>query len=129
MLGCRDVRATAEWFQDTLDFDLNPDGGIFEGVDPDEGAVYALLSGQGAGVHLQIRRGGDPSGVSGDRESIETDAYLYVDGDIDALHDRYVEAGASMYRPLADALAYGMREFTVESPEGHRLTFGAPRGA
>lgn len=39
ILGCGDVRSTAEWYRDVLGFTLDPENGLFIGVVPDEGAV------------------------------------------------------------------------------------------
>jgi uncharacterized glyoxalase superfamily protein PhnB len=44
----------------------------------------------------------------------------------DALHDEFVARGVTVVQPLEDQ-PYGMRDFSVESPEGHRLLFGSPR--
>ena len=45
-------------------------------------------------------------------------AYLRVD-DVDAFHDRAVDAGAEILKPPTDE-PWGMREFGVRSPDGHR---------
>jgi catechol 2,3-dioxygenase-like lactoylglutathione lyase family enzyme len=120
VLGCRDVRASAEWYRDALGFDLDPDTGIlaFEGV-----ATYAILGLAGAGLHLQRREQS-----SAGRDPMHYDAYFYVDGttDIDELHARFVANGAtSLFAPCDED--YGMRDFGIATPDGHRLNFGTPR--
>jgi uncharacterized glyoxalase superfamily protein PhnB len=59
-----------------------------------------------------------------EREEIETDCYVYVDR-VDALHDEFVAAGATVFRELYDE-PYGMRDFAIVTPENHRIAFGSP---
>jgi uncharacterized glyoxalase superfamily protein PhnB len=54
---------------------------------------------------------------------IETRSVYLVVADVDAVHARAVEAGATIFRPLQDT-AYGSREFGVKDPEGHSWTAG-----
>jgi uncharacterized glyoxalase superfamily protein PhnB len=49
-------------------------------------------------------------------------AYLRVD-DVEAFHDRAVEAGAQITKPLTEE-PWGMREFALRSVDGHRFTLG-----
>ena len=42
---------------------------------------------------------------------------------IDALYTQLNECGVDIEEPIADQ-AYGMRDFAVIDPDGHRLTFG-----
>jgi DNA-binding transcriptional MerR regulator len=49
-------------------------------------------------------------------------AYVYVD-DPDALCAEYREAGANIIDPVASR-SYGMRDFVVQDPDGHRFTLG-----
>jgi len=51
-------------------------------------------------------------------------AYLRVD-DVDAFHDRAFNAGAEIMKPPTDE-PWGMREFGVRSPDGHRFMLGQP---
>lgn len=121
-LGCRDVQRSADWFRDVLGFHLDPETGLF-GDEPDEGPVYAILDRDGVGVHLQIRRGS----VAVDRDDIEGDAYFYVD-DVDSLYAEYTAKGVTIHRDIYDE-PYGMRDFCIETPDGHRLSFGSPLDA
>lgn len=50
-------------------------------------------------------------------------AYFRVD-DADAHHDAAASAGLDV--AAAEDKPWGMREFTVRSPEGHRITIGQP---
>jgi hypothetical protein len=121
VLGSADVRALAEYFVAQLGFTCDPEHGVFEGVDPDEGAVYAIVVRGDARFHLQIRRNGL---WPGEREEIEGDVYVYVD-DAYALFDEYTARGVPVHRPISVA-PYGMADFVVLTPEGHRLCFGSP---
>jgi catechol 2,3-dioxygenase-like lactoylglutathione lyase family enzyme len=49
-------------------------------------------------------------------------AYLHVD-DAQALHDEWVGRGALVIHPPIDR-DWGMREFAVTTPDGHRLMVG-----
>lgn len=49
-------------------------------------------------------------------------AYVYVE-DPDALHAEYQQAGADIVSPV-QSRDYGMRDFEVSDPDGHRLTLG-----
>jgi uncharacterized glyoxalase superfamily protein PhnB len=46
---------------------------------------------------------------------------------VDALHERFVARGVAIAEPLTNE-AYGMREFAVIDPDGHRLAFGQGTG-
>jgi len=117
VLGVRDVRAAVRHLVDTLGFE---EVAVFE--PPGDGeAVYAIIRRGAAEIHLQIRRRELRGGA---RESIECDAYVRVE-DADALHADVVGRGAVVHFELCDQ-DYGMRDFTVEGPEGHRIAFGAP---
>ncbi len=120
ILGFRDVRKAADYYRDVLGF---TERSVLEGVGG-EPAVYAILDKDGIEIHLQIRR---REIFADKRESIESDAYLFVP-DADALHSELVRRGASVLRPPQDE-PYGLRDFTVEDLEGHRLVFGTPLDA
>ena len=118
VLGCRDVQAAADWFASALGFDCP--GGVLR--PPGEGdGVYAIVFREGAGVHLQIRR--RPVFLS-ERPSFEGDGYVFV-GDADALHAEFAGRDVAVLRAPQDE-PYGLRDFTIATPQGHRLAFGGP---
>ena len=121
VLGCEQVMAVAEWFRDVLGFDLDP-ARVFA-LDAREGASYAIVDRDGIEVHLQLRR------VAGPHVSADPNAYDFYARvpDADALHAELVGRGAKIVQPL-EVQPYGMRDFSVESPEGHRVMFGSPTG-
>jgi len=119
ILGVRDVKKAVEYYTSVLGFECP--GGIFEGVAPGEGGVYAIVRRGEVEIHLQIRR---REIFAGEREGIEGDAYLFVP-DVDALFEEFQAKGVVVHRIPEDA-EYGLRDFVIEDPEGHRLTFGTP---
>jgi catechol 2,3-dioxygenase-like lactoylglutathione lyase family enzyme len=50
-------------------------------------------------------------------------AYVNVD-DVDTLYEEFRQRGAILPRP-PETKPWGMREFAVHTPDGHRMTFGA----
>ena len=116
-LGFRDVKQATEYYTAVLGFECP--GGVFEGV-PGEGGIYAIVRRGGIEIHLQIRR---REAIVG-RESIEGDVYLFVP-DVDDLFEEFRGKGVTIHRTPRDS-PYGLRDFVIEDPEGHRLTFGTP---
>ena len=117
VLGVRDVRRAVDHYRDVLGFSCSEDS-IF--APPGHEAVYALLTRDGCTIHLQIRRHERAS----TREAIEGDAYVIVP-DVDALFEELRGRGARIHREPMDE-AYGMRDFTVEDPDGNRIAFATP---
>jgi uncharacterized glyoxalase superfamily protein PhnB len=60
------------------------------------------------------------------RAEVESDTYVFVD-DAETLCREFEAKGAVILRGLQDE-PYGLRDFVVEDPEGHRLVFGTPTG-
>lgn len=119
ILGVRDVKTAVDYYTSVLGFRCP--NGIFEGMGPGEGGVYAIVTRDDVDIHLQICR---RDVFAEKRERIESDVYLFVP-DADALFAEFEAKGAIIHRPPEDE-AYGLRDFVVEDPEGHRLVFGAP---
>jgi catechol 2,3-dioxygenase-like lactoylglutathione lyase family enzyme len=118
VLGVSEVLKTIEYFRSVLGFECDP-GSIYRGAG-NEGAVYAIARRAGIAVHIQIRR--RPLHLES-RESHEGDLFFFVD-DVAALYAEYQTKHVKVHRPLQDE-SYGVRDFTIELPDGHRLTFGA----
>jgi DNA-binding transcriptional MerR regulator len=59
---------------------------------------------------------------TGDSPPPSQSAYVYVE-DPDALCAEYQQAGADIVDPV-DSRPYGMRDFVVRDPDGHRFTLG-----
>lgn len=121
-LGVRDVQRATDFYVDRLGFECP--GGVFGDGVPGEGGVYSIVRRAGVEIHLQIRR----RPIFADaREGIEQDAYVFVP-DADALFDEFRARGVRIHRAPEDA-PYGLRDFVIEDPDGHRVTFGHPLAA
>ena len=114
VLGVRSVAEAVDYFQNVLGFEC-PGGMYGEDGEP---PVYAVMRRDDCEVHLQIRR---RTVFAGERGSFEGDAYLFVEN-VDALYEELKGNGASVLRPPMDE-PYGLRDFTIETPHGHRLAF------
>jgi uncharacterized glyoxalase superfamily protein PhnB len=121
ILGARDVKKAADYYTGVLGFECP--GGIFEGAAPGESGVSAVVRRSGVEIHLQIRR---REVFAGAREGIESDTYVFVD-DVEALFREFEAKGAAIRR-APENQPYGLRDFVVEDPEGHRVVFGTPLG-
>ena len=62
-----------------------------------------------------------PAGELGDHSWY---GYVTVEG-VDALYKEMVARGAEILSPLATK-PWGLRDFSLRTPDGHRLTFGEP---
>jgi uncharacterized glyoxalase superfamily protein PhnB len=60
-----------------------------------------------------------PASETGDHSYF---VYVTVEG-VDALYDELVAKGVQLMKRLADE-PWGMREFGIRTPEGHRIMFG-----
>ncbi len=83
--------------------------------------LYAIVDRMGAGVHLQRRPASKAS-----HDPVHYDAYFYVSTDIDELFASFSAKAVTVIFPPCDE-DYGMRDFGMETPDGHRLNFGSPR--
>jgi uncharacterized glyoxalase superfamily protein PhnB len=114
ILTCDDVDAAVAYWTDVLGFAVD-----FTWGTP---TTYAGLERDEAEIHLRLDDGDDDGedggggGASAGRVTIELDG-------VDAYYEGLVARGADITVPLADR-AYGMRDFAVRTPQGHRLTFG-----
>jgi len=117
MLGVLNVTAAVDFFATKLGF-TRPERLYGE---PGGQPVYGIVSRAGVSVHLQLRHG---AVFPGPRTEHDGDAYFLV-ADIDALATEFAAKGVKFLRGVQDE-PYGIRDFTIEIPEGHRLTFGTP---
>jgi catechol 2,3-dioxygenase-like lactoylglutathione lyase family enzyme len=116
-LSCRpnlevaDLAPTARFLREVLGFTVDAD-------EPDFGLVLLHRD----GVELAVVRTPNPA------VNETTAAYVVVTG-VDELHAHCVRHGAVVVTELADH-PWGLRDFVVEVPGGHRLALGervAPR--
>jgi uncharacterized glyoxalase superfamily protein PhnB len=113
VLPVPDVAAAADWFCRTLGFAVD----FLHGEPPAYGRVK-----------LGDRSWGDPVYIhlQGTNEAIVPcgEVRLHAGHDIDGLHRHVLACGAEVAEPPADQ-PWGLREFTLVAPGGHRLCIGA----
>jgi uncharacterized glyoxalase superfamily protein PhnB len=118
VLPVADVVAAANWFCRTLGFAVD----FFHG----EPAFYARvkLGDQrrwGDAVYIHLQQSARPIHPCGETR-------LHVGHDIDGLHAHVLACGATVLSPPANE-PWGLREMTLQTPDGHRLVLGAEVGA
>ncbi|HEX6749459.1 MAG TPA: VOC family protein [Longimicrobium sp.] len=115
VLAVRDLAASTRFYTDVLgltrDFGDGSDG-------------WSFLSRGAFRVMLGECPATTPAGELGDHSWY---AYVTVEG-VDAFHAEVAARGAEILSPLATK-PWGLREFSLRTPDGHRLTFGEPTPA
>jgi catechol 2,3-dioxygenase-like lactoylglutathione lyase family enzyme len=108
VLAVPNVRVTADFFVQALGFEvvMEPPGWIFVGRD-------------NCWIMLGECPGAIPPADLGDHSYF---AYLRVD-DADAFLAQVQAAGVQPHHPIADK-PWGLREFGVRTPDGHRIMIG-----
>jgi uncharacterized glyoxalase superfamily protein PhnB len=112
----RDIDRSAAFYRDLLGFTVKqtvPDTAPFVFVWLERDGVPVFLNDPKAVEH-------DFPGASG-RPAGGTATLFFIITGVDALHDR-IAAHTRIVMPLKNQF-YGMREFAVEDPDGHLLTF------
>ncbi len=121
VLGVKSVRKSAEYNRDVLGFSLDPIDGVFQPSVEEPDGVYAIVKRGNAWIHFQIRRE-DSETVSTNRSTIERDVYVMVEN-VDDEYSKLMQNGAKILQSI-HTTHYGMKEFTIEDPNGFRLSFG-----
>lgn len=117
VLPVADVAAAAEWFCRVLGFDVD----FLHGEPPVHGRVKLgdRSWGDPIYIHLSLAEGEiRPSGQT----------RLHVGRNIDGLHAHAVRSGATVLQAPVDQ-PWGLREFTLQAPGGHRLVLGSESAA
>ncbi|HSC87595.1 MAG TPA: VOC family protein [Polyangiaceae bacterium] len=110
VLAVNDLDAAEAYFIDKLGFTLKARIGGWSFLNLDE---FHLMVGHCEGEMLA-------------RDTRNHSYFAYVNcRDIDALYAQYLASGAEFTQPIADK-PWGLREFGVVTPEGHRIMFGQP---
>lgn len=86
----------------------------------DESDGWSWLSRDGFRVGLGECQGAAPASELGDHSYV---AYVTVDV-VDEIHAELAARGAPM-RAAPQTKPWGMREFALQTPDGHRMTFGS----
>jgi uncharacterized glyoxalase superfamily protein PhnB len=106
ILPCDDIEDMITFYEERLGFRKE----WTAGVPPEDGGVRR------GDVQLYFMRSPELAASACDREVM-----LFVE-DVDALHDEHVRRGAPIAEGLRDE-AWGLREYCVTDPHGHRLRF------
>lgn len=108
VLAVNDIEKTESYFLDKLGFSLRfrVDGWSFLSLD---------------GFHIMLGHCPDELPARDTREHSYF-AYVNCEG-IDELYQNYQQSGVEIFQAIADK-PWGLREFGVATPEGHRIMFG-----
>ena len=108
VLAVNDFDAAVKYFTEKLGFSLNNTIGGWAFLQLDE-------------FHLMV---GDCRGEVPARDTNNHALFAYVNCEgIDSLYDQYRNKGVRFNQTISDK-PWGLREFGVETPEGHRIMFG-----
>lgn len=111
ILAVRDLRTATDFYVNVLGF--KRDFG-------DESDGWSWLSRDNFRVGLGECADAVPASQLGDHSYV---AYVNVD-DIDAFYTDFIARGAPVPNP-PETKPWGMREFALQTPDGHRITFGS----
>jgi uncharacterized glyoxalase superfamily protein PhnB len=111
VLAVRDLQVSTRFYTDVLGFRR----------DPIEASGWSFLSRDSFKVMLGECRDDVPASETGSHSYF---VHVLVDG-VDALHEELSSRGAEVISPLTDT-PWGLREFVIRTPDGHRLVFGEP---
>lgn len=103
LLMVSDVAATADFYRNVLGFRTDPGT---------ESADYCVVWRDNAAVHLS----------SGDSPSNGVRIFFWV-RDVNALHAEVLARGATIEVPI-ETRSYGVRDFSIQDPNGVSLVFG-----
>ena len=112
VLAVRDLATSTRFYTEVLGFRRD----FGDGSDG-----WSFLSRDGFRVMLGECRDATPAGELGDHSWF---VYLTVD-EVDRLHQDVARAGAEILSAPATK-PWGLREFSLRTPDGHRIVFGEP---
>jgi uncharacterized glyoxalase superfamily protein PhnB len=114
LLAVRDMKKTLDFYTKSLGFELkmcfpNPDNPQYADIIKD-GMVLMFIVAKEHGIDT--------------KEKFGTGIYLYmqIDGDIDKYYNELKQKGVKIAIDIKDE-PFGVRDFTVEDPDGYKLTF------
>lgn len=112
VLAVRDLRASTTFYTDVLGFTQDF---------ADDSGVWSFLSRASFKVMLGECPNDPPASDLGCHSYV---AYVRVDG-VDALYEELSRRGAEIIS-IPTTEPWGMREFAIRTPDGHRIRFGEP---
>ena len=117
LLAVRDMKKTIDFYTKSLGFELktafpSPDNPEYADLAKD-GMVMMFIPAKNHGID--------------DKEKFGIGLYLYlqIDGDIDKYYQELKQKGVKIAVEIKDE-PFGIRDFTVEDPDGYKLTFNQP---
>ena len=112
ILSVKDARASAQFYEQVLGFTIDWEHRFEEGF-----PLYVQVSRPPLTLHLNEHGGGAGGKV---------ELFVRVP-DVDALYQGMLDRGT---KPETEPTtqSYGIRDFSVVDPDGHRITLGAPAG-
>jgi uncharacterized glyoxalase superfamily protein PhnB len=113
-LAVRDMKATLDYYVNMLGFKA---GMTFPSLDEPE---YADISKDG--MVLMFVPTKNLGITSGEKLGTGVNLYLQIDGDIDVYYYQLKKRGVNITVDIKDE-PYGIRDFTVQDPDGYLLTF------
>ena len=116
-LAVKDVKKSVEFYRDSLGFEL---GMTFPDADSPE---YADLSKDG--MVLMFIPAKDVGIGGGEKVGLGVNLYMQIDGDLDEYYAAVKGKGVKIVADIKDE-PFGIRDFTVEDPDGYVLTFNHP---
>jgi len=109
VLAVRDLKVSTEYFTQVLGFDR----------DPIDAEGWSFLTRDNFKVMLGECSDEKPAAELGNHSYF---AYLYVDG-LDQFYEEVAARGAEILSAPANK-PWGLREFALRTPDGHRITCG-----
>ena len=114
LLAARNMKETIEFYKNSLGFKMGiafPDVNNPEYVDlAKDGMVLMFIPAENHGISSEEKLG------------IGVYLYLQIDGDIDEYYEELKKKEVKIAVDIKDE-PYGVRDFTVEDPNGYKLTF------
>jgi len=114
LLAARNMKETIEFYKNSLGFKMGmafPDANNPEYVDlTKDGMVLMFIPAESHGISSEEKLG------------IGVYLYMQIDGDIDEYYEELKKRGVRIAVDIKDE-PFGVRDFTIEDPNGYKLTF------
>ena len=116
-LAVRNIKKTIEFYKNSLGFEMGmcfPDASNPEYADlAKDGMVLMFIPAENLGIGREEKLG------------VGVNLYLEIDGDIGEYYGELKKRGVRIAIEITDE-PFGIRDFTVEDIDGHKLTFNKP---
>ena len=112
ILRVKDARASAEFYEKALGFTVD-----WEHRFADDFPLYMQISRSPLSLHLSEHQGGGTRAAE----------FFVRVPDVDVVYEAVVSQGIQPAAEPTDQ-PYGIRDFAIVDPDGHRITLGTPAG-